>query len=493
MNNYEKFAAISKGNRRDFLSTLGLALGATAFPWSQIEAGLLDPSIQRKKQGATIRVVFLYPPSKTFADNPDGWWSWPGNDYDAEGHQQKYTKVLREFEKKHNLKLKIDKKSVSGAKDTQKVIQQIQTNRPDGLLLIMFYNGSLSQANLLLKASEELNIPTVFFIGLGVKHGPVDHYRRPGVYFIQSLDNLKAIELGLRMINTRKHLSQSRLLSITEAKNTSENTESFLGIKVRKVPFARYAEFFHQADINKKAHKLIKSLTDNAIEIRGVTTESLQNAMRAHFALKKLLQNEDADGLAMNCLKRGMLKPCVSFSLLNDQLITATCENDLPAAYTQMLGQSLVRRPGFQHNPCFETEKNHYYASHCTCPTKVYGPDGSQLKYLLRRFAHTNEGSCAIQAFWQKDDPVTMVHYYPGAKPKLDVYAGRVVQSHPMPPAAGCTTNVEIEITDRPDACMVKGHHNLLFCGDYARHFRLFAQLHRMELSDSNYKGPWPI
>jgi len=28
-----------------------------------------------------------------------------------------------------------------------------------------------------------------------------------------------------------------------------------------------------------------------------------------------------------------------------------------------------------------------------------------------------------------------------------------------------CTTNVEIEITDRPDAGMVKGRHNLLFCG----------------------------
>jgi len=95
------------------------------------------------------------------------------------------------------------------------------------------------------------------------------------------------------------------------------------------------------------------------------------------------------------------------------------------------------------------------------------------------------EGSCAIQVFWKSGDPVTMVKYYPGDKPKLDVYSGRVVESHPMPPAGGCTTNVEIEITDRPDACMVKGHHNLLFCGDFARQFRLFAQLHKIELADT--------
>jgi len=62
-----------------------------------------------------------------------------------------------------------------------------------------------------------------------------------------------------------------------------------------------------------------------------------------------------------------------------------------------------------------------------------------------------------------------------------------------MPPAAGCTTNVEVKIRDRKDACMVQGHHNLLFAGDLAREFRLFAQLHRMDLVDSGYQGPWPV
>ncbi len=38
----------------------------------------------------TIRVVFLYPPSKSYAEDPDGWWSWPGNEFDAEVRQEKY-------------------------------------------------------------------------------------------------------------------------------------------------------------------------------------------------------------------------------------------------------------------------------------------------------------------------------------------------------------------------------------------------------------------
>ena len=258
------------------------------------------------------------------------------------------------------------------------------------------------------------------------------------------------------------------------------------------IPFTQYAAAFKSLTISAETRKRFKGLVDGAREMRGITDTALENAMRAHCALKQLLRDEAADGLTMNCLRRGMLKPCISFSLLNSELIPAACENDFPAMYTQLLGQLLTGRPGFQHNPAYETEKNHYYASHCTCPSGLYGPDKDDASYLLRRFAHTNEGSCAVQVFWKPGDPVAMMRYYPGNEPALDVYAGRVAKSHAMPPAGGCTTNVEIEITDRTDAFMVKGHHNLLFCGDFARRFRLFAQLYRMRLAETGYKGTWP-
>jgi hypothetical protein len=490
MQDYNQVEAKYTLDRRTFLATIGATYSALTVPLLEADAAESKRPAPRKKEGATVRAVFLYPPSTTFSDDPDGWWSWPGNEFDAEGRQKSYTAALKEIEKRLGIRITTENKSVANNEDAQQLVREIGTTRPDGLLLIMFYNRSLPQADMILEAARKLDIPAVFFIGLGVKHGPVTHYRRPGVYFIQSLDNLKAIEYGMRMINARKHLGQSLLLSITEADKPREGTEKFFGIKVRVIPFSRYANLFHKAEIDDSAQVLMKRITDRAKEIRGVKRKSLENAMRAHLALTELLGIENADGLTMNCLRRGMLKPCVSFSLLNSGLVPAACENDLPAAYTQLLGQLLIRRPGFQHNPCYETERNHYYASHCTCATKIYGPDGPELDYLLRRFAHTNEGSCAIQVFWKQGDPVTMVKYYPGEKPTLDVYAGRVVKSHQMPPAAGCTTNVEIEITDRSDACMVKGHHNLLFCGDFSRQFRLFAQLYKMELADTGYTGP---
>jgi len=480
-------------SRRDFLTLAGtatgmLTLGALAAPGAGRPA-----EVVRRHEPARIRVVFLYPPSKTFADDPEGWWSWPGNEFDAEGRQKAYVAELRRMEQSLGVALSIDSAPVATDRQAAALAGALAEDKPDALLIVMFYNRSLQHADTLLAAAEKQGLPAIFYIGLGVKHGSVARYRRPGVYFIQSLDNFEALEYGLRMVHARKRMATARLLSITEAEAEREGIEKFFGTTVRVVPFARYAAAFEQVDIGTEARQWIETNRSGATEIRGVGPEAMDNAARAYFALKSLLQNHEADGLTMNCLRRGMLKPCLAFAHLNGQLIPATCENDFPAMYTQLLGQLLTGRPGFQHNPCFDTERNHYYGSHCTCPTGMHGPEGESLPYLLRRFAHTNEGSCAIQVFWKPDDPVTMVRYHPGSPPALDIYAGRVIASHPMPPAAGCTTNVEIELTDRPDACMVEGHHNLLFCGDFARKFRLFAQLYHMEIADTGSTATWPV
>lgn len=491
-NRHSSSTFASACSRRAFLAAAGLSTSALAFPAFASAARDAASVHARPKDGALVRAVFVYPPSATFADPPDGWWSWPGNEYDAEGRQRQYTDVLKGIERDLGMRIAMEPGSIGTDQEAAGFAQSLQESKPDGLLIVMFYNGSLKHADEILKAAEALGIPAVFYIGLGVKHGAVADYRRPGVYFIQALDDFDAIRLGMRMINTRKLLAQSRVLSITDGE-AQDAAEPFFGIQVKHVPFQRYADAFAGVQPDASMRAFIRQVRRGAKEIRGVSGEAFENAARAHFALLRLLDEEEADGLTMNCLRRGMLKPCISFSMLNSALVPAACENDLPALYTQLLGQLLTGRPGFQHNPCYETERNHYYASHCTCPAKLEGPDGKGRPYLLRRFAHTNEGSCAIQVFWKPGAPVTMARYYPGEKPSLDVYAGRVVASHPMPPAAGCTTNVEIELSDRRDACMVRGHHNLLFCGGFARSFRLFALLHRIPLADTGFEQTWPL
>ena len=85
----------------------------------------------------------------------------------------------------------------------------------------------------------------------------------------------------MRMIHTKKTLSQSRILSITEAKERREGTEKFLGVNVRVIPFREYSEKFNGIGIDREVRKLIASFKDRAEDIQGVTAEALANAAKA--------------------------------------------------------------------------------------------------------------------------------------------------------------------------------------------------------------------
>ena len=458
------------------------AIGLSAMPAVSLFGSILEGPEIAGKEGARVKTVFIYPPSKTMADDPDGWWSWPGTEFDAEGHQKKLSSEISDIGSRLNMNISINEKPVSVEKDVQTVIGEIKSEQPDGILLVLYHNWTLPLADALLEAAEELGIPSVFYIELGVKHGSIRKYHRPGLYFIQAKDDFGAIESGMRMINARKLLKQTTLLSITDEEGRSISREPFLGVTTKPILFDYYAKVFHSIDIGVRAREFITEVSKNALEINKVSQVALENATRAYFALKKIIEEENADAVTMNCLRRGMLKPCLGFSMLNNQLIPATCENDFNAAYGQMIAQLVTGQPGFQHNPAFNTEENRYYASHCTCPTMLHGPDGEDMKYRLTRFLHTNEGSCAIQVFWEPGEEVTMIHYYTGKEPRMDIYSGTVFKSHQD--LVGCATNVEINITDRNNADQVQGHHSILLCGNQTKVFKSFALLHKIQIMD---------
>ncbi len=59
-------------DRRTFLATIGAAYSTLKAPWLEATAYQIGLAKLRKKEGATVRAAFLYPPSTTFSDDPDG-------------------------------------------------------------------------------------------------------------------------------------------------------------------------------------------------------------------------------------------------------------------------------------------------------------------------------------------------------------------------------------------------------------------------------------
>jgi len=463
--------------RRDFLRFAGAAAGGALVYGGGILPVLADTGRRREKAAARVRCAFLYPPSESLKG---GWWSWPGNDFDAEGRQRKYSVALREIERNLGMQIVVDQEPLSSEASVKRLIDEVNGSDLDGLLLIPLMHSHFAQVDQVIRATD---VPTILFTCLGVKHGSVAKYFTTGCHIIVSLDNVEALEQAMRMVATARWMRESRIISVAGSEERPDTTIPHLGTAIRFVPLARFVEEVEATEITPEVRALANEFKRKARRVCEPRDPEIVTAARVHFALQRLLEAEEGDAITMDCLRRGEYQPCMSFMRLRDQGTPAACENDLPATITLMLVQQLFKRPGFEHNPGFETEANHYFASHCTCPSKLFGPDGPTQPYLLRSFAHTNDPTCVPQVFWRRGEKVTMARYISAEKPGMLVYSGEVVKSYDMPPVGGCRTNVEITINELPRTTDVKGHHNVLFYGSYAEQLRTFCRLFGIEVT----------
>lgn len=464
------------------MTAVGLGAGALALGSSAAFAPTLSHASTIKKGTAVVKAAFIYTPSK---DLHGKWWSWPGNDFDAEGRHKEYKKGIEKIEQDLGMEVSVPETPLYDDQGINGFIEDVKRSQPDGVLLIPLFNWHFNYIDKVVNsvaADDVVGIPTIIFSCLGVHHGSIKKYQKKNVDIIQSLDNMDALEYAMRMIKTRRLMRESRIISVAGRESRKE-TVPFWGTEVVGVPIPQFVAEVERTEITDDVRKLARAFVRNAKKTMEPKEEEILTAAKVHFADKRILGEHGGDAIMMDCLHRGEYQPCMSFMTLRDEGIPAGCENDLSATLTLMLAQYLFNRPGFQHNPCYETEANHYFASHCTSASKLFGIDKPSEPYLLRNFAHTNDPTCVPQVLWREGEDVTMAHCVEGDPPTMLVYSGEVVKWYDMPPVGGCRTNVEITINELDDACDVRGHHNVLFYGDFARDLRRFARLYGIQVA----------
>jgi hypothetical protein len=218
--------------------------------------------------------------------------------------------------------------------------------------------------------------------------------------------------------------------------------------------------------------------------VTDVTDAYLVEAMRSHRAVARIMEHYGADAITIQCLMLEHRKPCLSFSINNGALVPCGCENDFNATMTLLIGRLLLERAGFQHNPDFDTSRNRYFASHCTCATKLNGPTAPAQTYHLRPFFHQLPKTAALDVQWQPGAPVALVKYNSGDD-TINCWTGKVVESPASPPTGGCATRVLVDIDKVEDVCDVySGPHPVLFSADrdLARRVKIFARMFRLKL-----------
>ncbi len=477
-------------DRRTFLkSTAALAalavwpLGCATTPSAQLSAS------SRKKKPAVIRGAFFYPPADDVLAGKaeDGWakhqwFTWPGNQFEPEAQQAKFMAKVRELTADLDLTLALEEKPLCTDAGIRAFLNSVEASKPDALLLFNFWNSFSAKLKPVL---EEFKGPIILYHPVGANHQlPPEYFRTAArVQYIHSIENWTALERGLRAVHARTRMAQGRLLRVSgQLAKETDATEPFFGTAIHGVPADHFNQLYDELQVTAEMERMARSVRRHARHVRDLQENAFADAVRSHVAVQKLMDRHGADAITIECLFLKHRKPCLSFAVNNGNLVPCGCENDLNASLSLMLGAGLFGRGGFQHNPEFDTEQNLYFASHCTCTPKLHGPKGREATYDLRPFFHQMPKTMALDVQWPPHEPATLFKYQ-SEKKTLNAWRGNVISSPGTPPTGGCATRVLVKLDSVPDVCSVyAGPHPVLYCGDFARHAKTFAQLYGLDI-----------
>jgi len=459
------------------MTAAGISLGRNEL----LATASVTQAAARNKKIATVRGAFVYPATESL--RKVGYYSWPGSTFDAEGQHKKYMQHIKKMEENLGMRILMDDKPLDEQESVTQLISEVKQSKPDGLLLIPFKKGHWGHVKRII---DETGLPVVVLATLGVLL--VNHinelHRKKGVYMISSLDDLDAVEYGMKMIRTARRMKDSLIVNI-DGDEVKQTLVPVLGTEIRTIPRERFYEQFRQTQATQAVEKLAQAYFKNAKEVVEPSKADVLEAAKAYFALKRIVDAEQADAIMMNCLP-GLMKPhkhvppCMGFMSLRDQGIPAGCQSDLDATVTLLLVQELFDRPGFQQNASMNTEKNLYFGAHCTSASRMHGVNAPAEPYILRNHAEAGWG-CVPRVLFSKGQEVTLTEYHVAEEPTMLIYSGKVVDCPPIPPTGGCRSNIQMTINEVDDVCDVKGMHQIIFYGNCARHLRSFCQLYGIE------------
>jgi hypothetical protein len=477
-------------NRRTFLKSMTAFAAAGLAPgraWGQTPLNL-HPG-PRKKQAGLVRGAFFYPPAQVVLDGKTEdnwakheWFTWPGNQFKPEEQQALFTTRVNEICSPLDLNLVLDPVAIYTDAGILAFIAEIAASKPEALILFNFWNSFSKKIESILDAFDG---PIILYHPVGANHQlPPERFRtEPRMQYIHGIENWEAIARGLRAIHAKVRMRQSRLLRVSgKLEQEADEHEAFFDMPVHSVPAGFFNDRFDAMAELPELQELAESVRRGAQSVTDLHESALIDAARSHATVLQMLDEFDADAITIECLFLKHRKPCLSFSINNGLLVPCGCENDLNASLTLMLGANLFGRGGFQHNPEYDTEENRYFASHCTCLTRLNGPQGPEAPYAIRPFFHQMPKTAALDVVWPEGERVTLCKYN-SADQRLDAWVGDLVSSPSCPPTGGCATRALVKLDGVDDVCSTySGPHPVLYCGDFGRQIRTFAKLYPLEL-----------
>ncbi|MBI4579987.1 MAG: hypothetical protein HY718_09820, partial [Planctomycetes bacterium] len=259
------------------------------------------------------------------------------------------------------------------------------------------------------------------------------------------------------------------------------------GTQIDTLDYKRIVETYEALDaaaVEAETDRWIK----NAEKVVEPPREDIAKSARMCLALQKVLADEKAQAITINCLGLFGMKampayPCFGFTRLNDVGLIGVCEADLLSTMTQIIYTHLGGKPGFVTDPVFDTSNNTVIHAHCVAATKMDGPAGESMPYAIRTHLEDYKGA-VLQTKMRIGQEITMaklVGVDPNVKqpPQISasplesygvntmlVSAGRIVDVPDVD--RGCRTKITVKVADARKMLEQWSHglHRVIFYGN---------------------------
>ena len=451
------------------------------------ETGTPDAA-KRDRRPAVVKAVFLYPLSK---DCDQGraeaawqeyhWHPYPGNQYRHADQQKKFTAKVREMGERIGMQIDFAPNVLTTDVEVDRYIAATGPTAPDATLVFCLSSASAKKAR---KIADEIDAPAIVYLPTGASHHlpPAELTKAEGLHFIHSIENWEEIDRSLRAVHAKKMLAQSRVLRVGKYAEIKTSTYGRLGTEIISIPAGEYNDLFDSIKPDEVMKAAAMQFKRDAAEVIDVTDHYFVEAFRAHATVHTLLDRYHADGITIDCLMLQHRKPCVSFSINNGDLTaTCGCENDITATMTMLLNRYLFGRPGFEHNSEYDEIRSQYFATHCTCATKLNGPAAPAQEYKVRPFFHHLPKTPALDVQWTPDASVILSKMY--SEHEIRYYTGKVIKSPTCPPTGGCATRVLVDFGVDEITKVYMESHPILSVGepDDVRCYIIFSKMFEAE------------
>jgi len=358
----------------------------------------------------------------------------------------------------------------------------------DGLLIIhLSHHGG--DAPVLSKLID-VGLPTALFSqpfsGHGWMYFPQWHKQGKKVVLLPSSD-WSELDRAVGLLRVPAWMKHTRVLCVggphgTAGASSASHVRDKLGVELVTISNDTVMEAYNAVDPKAAEQEAREYWISKARRIVEPTQPEIVNSARLYLAVKNLMIKEKAQAITSTyCM--GNPRGCLTFSKLNDLGLVGACEGDIDSALTMLIFAYAFRVPGFISDPVIDTAKNALVHFHCTSATKMDGPGGQRLPFVIRTQTDSR-GGVSLEVENRVGQPVTCAKLVNGDT--MLMVTGKILETSTSPLA--CRTQFAQSVPDARrlflnwGASVIQGDtmtllHRVVFYGDYARPMQDLSQL----------------